>query len=388
MERGDDKNPEINERQHAPKSDMNSRTAHICFVGNMLGRNRGYVTTQGQVVADLIAAEGFLVTCVSSKKNRAARLTEIIATIVKNRRNFDVLVLEVYSGLGLIIADVAGWLGKMFKLPTIMVLHGGHLPEFIERHRWWTKRVLNRADFLVAPSPFLAEKIGAFGYKIKQIPNVIDLDDYPFRERGRIEPRLIWMRSFHSIYNPEMAIEVLAELRRSIPQATLTMAGVDKGLEDKIKRMAADAGLFDAVRFPGFLNAAEKAREFAAADIYLNTNRIDNMPVSVVEACAFGLPVVATCVGGLPYLIKHHENGLLVPNEDVKAMTSAIKELLDNPDFTRSISLGARRLAERSAWTRVRGDWEELLAKVLLPGSEADEKVLTKTNIPTENLKA
>ena len=367
---------------------MNPRTAHFCFVGNMLGRNRGYVTTQGQIVADLLATEGFRVTCVSSKINRFARLAEIIETIVKNRRNFDVLVLEVYSGMGLIIADVAGWLGKTFKLPTIMVLHGGHLPEFIGRHRWWTKRVLNRATLLVAPSAFLSEKIGAFGYKITQIPNVIDLEDYPFRERGRIEPSLIWMRSFHSIYNPEMAIEVLAELRRSVPQATLTMAGVDKGLEDKIKRMAANAGLSGAVRFPGFLSAAEKAGEFEAADIYLNTNRIDNMPVSVVEACAFGLPVVATCVGGLPYLIKHRENGLLVPNEDATAMTSAVKELLDNPNLTRSVSLGARCLAERSAWTRVRGDWEELFAKVLCPGSGVDEKVLTKTNISTEKLKA
>jgi L-malate glycosyltransferase len=367
---------------------MNSRTSHICFVGNMLGRNRGYVTTQGQIVADLIAAEGFRVTCVSSKINRLARLAEIVSTIVKNQRDFDVLVLEVYSGLGLIIADVAGWLGKKFRLPTIMVLHGGHLPEFLERHRWWTKRVLNRANLLVAPSAFLAERIGAFGYQITQIPNVIDLDDYAFRERSKIEPRLIWMRSFHSIYNPEMAIKVLAELRRSVPQAMLTMAGVDKGLEDNIKRMANDAGLSDAVRFPGFLDASEKAREFAGADIYLNTNRIDNMPVSVVEACAFGLPVVATSVGGLPYLIRDRENGLLVPNEDVKAMTSAIKELLDNPELTRNISLGARRLAERSAWARVRCDWEEILINVLRPDSETRENVLTKANISSENLKA
>ena len=269
-----------------------------------------------------------------------------------------------------------------------MVLHGGHLPEFIEQHRWRTKKVLNRADFLVAPSEYLAEKIGAFGYQITQIPNVIDLEDYAFRERSHIEPRLIWMRSFHSIYNPEMAIQVLTELRRTVPGATLTMAGVDKGIEDKIKRMAADACLSNAVTFPGFLDAAEKSREFAAADIYLNTNRIDNMPVSVVEACAFGLPVVATCVGGLPYLITNRENGLLVPSEGVTAMTSAVKELLDNPDLTRRISLGARRLAESSAWTRVRCDWEELLAKVLVPRSKTNKKVLTKTNIPAENIKA
>lgn len=381
-------------RKCAPKplsrklDNKNPRTAHVCFVGNLLGRNRGYVTTQGQVVADLLAAEGFSVTCVSSKINRVARLAEIVMTIVINHRKFDLLVVEVYSGLGLMIADAAGRLGKLFRLPLILVLHGGHLPEFVKGHPRWAKRVLNRADYLIAPSAFLAEKIGAFGYRITQIPNVINIDDYPFRERRRIEPRLIWMRSFHSIYNPEMAVEVLAELRRSVPQATLTMAGVDKGLEKKIRRAVEDAGLSDAVRFPGFLNAAEKAREFAAADIYLNTNRIDNMPVSVVEACAYGLPVVATRVGGLPFLIKHRENGLLVPNEDVKAMTGAIKELLDDPALTRAISLGARRLAERSAWKRVLGDWEDLFRKALLSRSAVSEQVLVEENLSAEKLKA
>lgn len=362
------------------------KSTHICFVGNMLGRNRGYVTTQGQVVADLLAADGFQVTCVSSKINRFARLLEIIGTLVKGRRKFDILVLEVYSGMGFIVADTAARLGKLFKLPLIMVLHGGHLHEFIEQYPGWTKRVLNRADFLVAPSAFLAEKIGAFGYRVSQIPNVIDLERYPFRERSRIGPRLIWMRSFHEIYNPEMAIEVLVRLRRSVPHATLTMAGVDKGLEDKVKRMAEEEGVSDAVRFPGFLDAEEKVREFATADIYLNTNRIDNMPVSVIEACAFGLPVVATDVGGLPYLITHRENGLLAPNEDADAMAGAVTELLNDPDLTRRISSGARRLAERSSWKRVREEWVELFAKIKRR-SPSDERIFANENPSTENVK-
>lgn len=360
---------------------MNLKTAHICFVGNMLGRNPGYVTTQGQIVADLFAADGFTVTCVSSKINRAARLTEIIATLFVNRRKFDVVVLEVYSGLGLIIAAAAGLLAEMFKLPLVMFLHGGHLPEFIKQYPRWTKRVLDRADVLVAPSAYLAEKIGAFGYEIEQIPNVIDLQLYPFRERSRIQPRLIWMRSFHSIYNPQMAIEVLAELRRTVPQATLTMAGTDKGLENELKRMAEEKNLSEAVRFPGFLDAEAKRREFADADVYLNTNRIDNMPVSVVEACAYGLPVVATEVGGLPFLIKHGENGLLVADGDGAAMTEAVKRLLDDPVLTGGISRRARLLAECSAWERVRGDWENLLARVLRPKTAANETILTKDNL-------
>ncbi len=366
---------------------LNLETARVCFIGNMLGHNPGYVTTQGQVVSDLLAAEGVGITSVSSKINRALRLAEIVMTLVRDHRKFDAVVLEVYSGLGFIIADVAGWLCKRFKLPLIMFLHGGNLPEFIQENPKWIRRVLDRADFLVAPSPFLAGKIGNLGYKITVIPNVIELGLYAFRERSEIRPHLVWMRSFHSIYHPEMAIEVLAELRQSVPQATLTMAGVDKGLEKKIKEMVAKKGLVPAVRFPGFLDADAKAREFAAADIYLNTNRIDNMPVSVVEACAFGLPVVATAVGGLPYLIEHRKNGLLVPDGDVKAMVKAVKSLLDNPDLTRKISQNGRNLAENSSWTKVRADWQQLFEKAVRRNSSKNEAILMDNKLSTEKLK-
>ena len=366
---------------------MNLKTAQLCFIGNILGRNPGYVTTQGLIVSDLLAAEGVRITCVSSKINRALRLAEIVMTLVKNHRKFDAIVLEVYSGMGFIIADVASWLCKRFRLPLVMFLHGGNLPEFITENPRWSRRVLDRADFLVAPSSFLAEKIGNLGYQITVIPNVIDLDLYTFRKRRQIQPRLVWMRSFHSTYHPEMAVEVLAELRQSVPDATLTMAGVDKGLEKKVKELAKKKGLAAAVRFPGFLDAGAKAREFAAADIYLNTNRIDNMPVSVVEACAFGLPVVATAVGGIPYLIEHRKNGLLVPNEDVKAMVEAVKNLIDDPDLTQTISQNARILAELSAWVRVRTAWQELFEKALHSNFSKTESVLMSDKLSAEKLK-
>src|SRR5262249_33457461 len=142
---------------------------------------------------------------------------------------------------------------------------------------------------------------------------------------------LLWMRSFHPIYNPQMAIKVLAELRKSHPNATLIMAGVDKGLEPEVKGMVSDMDLSDAVSFPGFLNSKKKAQFYSEAYVFLNTNRTDNMPVSVVEACACGLPVVSTNVGGLPFLITNGENGLLVENENDPEMVEAVKSLLENP---------------------------------------------------------
>ncbi len=344
---------------------MNIKQKHLCFVGNMLGRNVESNTTQGQIIADLFTAEGYKVTCVSSKINRVLRLAEIIKTLALGFRKFDSVLVETYSGMSFITADVTGFLCRMFRLPSIMILHGGNLPEFMRRYPRWTKRVLNRADVLVAPSDFLAKEIGDFGYEITVITNVIDLSLYAFRERSKIVPNLIWMRSFHSVYNPEMAVKVLAELRQTEPDATLTMAGNDKGLEREVKALVEKVGLSGAVRFAGFLDLEKKLKEFSAADIYINTNRIDNMPVSVVEARALGLPVVATNVGGLPYLIDNGENGFLSPSEDISAMVKNIKKLLDRPDLTQKISQNGRISAERSAWTAVRPAWERLIGEVL-----------------------
>ena len=343
---------------------------NLCFVGSLLGKNAGHITTQGEIMADLFAAEGYEVARVSSKLNRAARLAEIIAALIKNHRRFDLVLLEVYSGLSLIIADSASLLCKFFKLPLIMVLHGGNLPEYVKKHPLWTKRVLRRADCLIAPSEFLAQKIGAEGFEIKVVPNIIELESYTFRLRSSLSPRLIWMRSFHPIYNPQMAIRVFAELRKDYPAATLTMAGADKGLELEIKEMARKMNLADAVSFPGFLDREQKSREFSAADIYLNTNRIDNMPVSVLEACACGLPVVSTNVGGMPFLISDGENGLLVENENVAAMVEAIKRLLTDSGTAQKICRNAGLVAEKSSWTTLRKSWEKLFAAVLARASE------------------
>ncbi|HMJ09101.1 MAG TPA: glycosyltransferase family 4 protein, partial [Pyrinomonadaceae bacterium] len=276
----------------------------------------------------------------------------------------------VYSGLYMVLADTASRLCKLFGIRLIAVLHGGNLPEFVKRFPRWSCGVLGRADMITAPSGFLASKIGG-EFEIRVIPNVLDIGPYTFRLRKNICPKLIWMRSFHSLYNPHMALQVLECLQRSFPDASLVMAGVDKGMEPELKTTAAEKNLN--VRFPGFLSAEAKLKEFADADIYINTTRIDNMPVSVLEACAMGLPVVATNVGGIPYLLSDGENALLVENENAGQMAAAIERLLVDPELVETLSANGRILAERSGWPTVRGLWETAFADVMPePAAEAE----------------
>lgn len=344
---------------------MEKKNPRLCFVGHLLGRNPGYVTTQGQITADLFSKEGHQVISVSSKINRVLRMTDIIYSIAINQRNIDVVILEVYSGASMLMADAVSYLCKLLKIPLILVLHGGALPDFYKRHPSWTMRVLKRADALVAPSSFLAKEITKLNLEVRVIPNIIQIDKYPYKLRQNIGPKLIWMRSFHPIYNPQMAVKVFFEILKKEPAATLVMAGSDKGLEREIKSLAHQLKIKNSILFPGFLGIEEKVKQFSSADIYLNTNKIDNMPVSLIEACAFGLPVVATNVGGISELISNKQNGMLVPDNDIDAMVKAIFTLLSNPKLTKTISQNGRILADQSSWKNVRFQWEDLFSEVI-----------------------
>lgn len=348
---------------------MKTNQPKICIVGSLVGRHPGKISTQGQILADLLLKEGFDVVAVSSKLNRLLRILEIGFTLIWRRRTIDITIVEVYSGASFFIADLVSLLGKCLGLRTIGVLHGGSLPEFAAKYPNWSARVFRRFTELVAPSLFLQQVVSKLGFEVRVISNVIDLKGYPFKLRREISPKLIWMRAFHSIYNPELAIKAFALVRERHSNATLVMAGVDKGLESSIKQMVRSLGLQEVVRFPGFLDSTAKVLEFPQADIYLNTNDIDNMPVAVVESCAFGLPVVATDVGGISSLLKNGTEGILVQRDNAQAIAEAVDRLLDDPDLTEQISYNGRSLAERSSWESVRPSWVRLFGELGFPST-------------------
>ncbi len=338
------------------------------MLGPLLGTNPGWPPGQGEIVAGLLAREGFSVRTASHRVNRWLRLADMTARPLLWRGRVDVLIVLVFSGDAFRLVEAASSLAALAGLPQVFWLHGGGLVDFTHRHPSRVDRVLNRGSAWVAPSGFLAEPFRRRGFDVRVIPNVIDLAEYPYRHRPVAAPRLLWMRTFHDLYQPQLALRTLALLRETHPQATLTMAGQDKGLLAETRRLAAELGLAlgndPAVRFPGLLDAEGKRREFAAADVFLNTNQVDNAPVSVLEAAAFGLPVVSTDVGGIPHLLRHGEEALLVPPGNADALVTSVRRLLDEPGLAGRLSAAGRQVAQRSAWPQVQPLWRQLLASV------------------------
>lgn len=351
---------------------LENEPLRLCVAGPMLGRNPGWVTTQGEVLAELLRSEGYPVRITSTIPSRVPRLLDTLACLARWSRSIDVAIVSIFSGKAFVVADATTLLMRAVRKPQVLVLHGGALPEFQRRHPDWMRRVLRRGCIVVAPTEYLARATRSLGLIAEVVPNILEIERYSFRRRERPDPRLLWMRTFHEAYNPGMAVDVLAALKRFIPDARLTMAGQEKGRLQHVKEAARARRLSTSIRFPGFLDLEGKQREFARHDIFLNTNRIDNMPVSLLEAAAFGLPIVSTDVGGIPDLFVHEETALLVGSEDPSAMADAVRRLLDDPDLSAHLSDNARRLAEGCSWAALRHRWGDVLTRASARGEEAN----------------
>jgi glycosyltransferase involved in cell wall biosynthesis len=249
----------------------------------------------------------------------------------------------------------------LFNRKYIPILHGGNLPYRLEKSKFLSRLIFSNSYVNVAPSNYLVRAFSEKGFNnLVFIPNTIEIETLKFSDRDFSTPKLLWVRSFSSIYNPKMAIKVFSELKKEFPNAELCMVGPDKeNLLDECKSYAKSLNVD--VQFTGKLSKEAWIELSNDYNIFINTTNFDNTPVSVIEAMALGLPVVSTNVGGIPFLLTNNENGLLVAIDDSEAMVEAIKALISSKKLQSKITINARKLVEEFDWNNVKQKWSEIL---------------------------
>lgn len=332
----------------------------IIYVGNKL-LIHGFTPTGIDTLGSKLIEEKYRVLCVSDKRNVIIRFLDIIWTVIKNRRNTKLILIDTYSTLNFYYALAVSILAKMFSIPYIPILRGGDLPKRIERNPKMSKIIFNNSYKNISPSNYLHTTFSECGFNSQCIPNNIELNLYPFKIREHFKPHLLYVRSFHKIYNPEMAVKVLAELLKKYEDAKLYMVGPEKdGSLQKTKDLVKQLNLEHKVTFTGKLSKPEIIKLSTDFDIFINTTDFDNTPVSVMEAMALGLPVVSTKVGGTPFLIKDKVNGLLVAPRDVDGFVEAVCSVIERPQLGQELAKNARTTVDAFAWEKVKVQWAEL----------------------------
>ena len=138
----------------------------------------------------------------------------------------------------------------------------------------------------------------------------------------------------------------------------MTVLG-DGSQRASLGQFVSNEGISD-VTFTGRVERDDIARYFDEHDIFLNTSSIDNMPVSILEAFAAGMPVVSTSAGGIPTMVTHGVTGCLVDLDDHEGAARCILELLADPEYAGRMIRAEQDEIEKFQWGIVGGQWESL----------------------------
>jgi glycosyltransferase involved in cell wall biosynthesis len=274
-----------------------------------------------------------------------------------------------------LLADVAAQ--ACGSLPFVLTYHTGPMVKgkivadltCAAYERLLLPATARRADEIIVSSDYVADCFPEI-FKGRSTTISPGVDTTLFHAGGIPEPELILFvsslakaASYKGL--PDL-LQAFVGLRRDRPLARLTIVGDGDGFAEYIERCR-HLGVTDQVTFTGQLDRAELARAYRKATLVALPTHYDSFPTVLVEAMATGRPVVSTTVGGVPSLVRHGIDGILVPPGHVSALTSAINQLLSEPE-------AAARMG-RAGHVRVTGSlsWETQASRT----DEVFERALT-----------
>ncbi|MFZ6748697.1 glycosyltransferase family 4 protein [Undibacterium sp. Ren11W] len=368
----------------------NLPSLYIALVGP-LPPSSGGMANQTLQLAKLLRADGLEVELV--QVNRA--YPSWVANLKGLRALFRLFpyLRQLWSASGkadlLHIMANSGWSWHLFAAPAIWIAHlrgtpvivnyrGGEAASFFKTDFSWVKPSLNKVETIIVPSGFLETIFKQYGFTSKIVPNIIDFSRFFASEQPRNPlwteaPRLLVARNLELIYDNVTAVQAFKIIHERLPRARLTIAG--SGPEQAaLMALTKQLQLSDAVTFTGRIDNHDMPQLYRDADIMLNPTLADNMPISILEALASGIPVVSTDVGGIPYLVQHEKTALLVAPGAPAAMAEAVLSLLNNPRKAQELRQAGVELVAQYTWPKVRQRLLPVYAEVAILKSTATAK--------------
>jgi glycosyltransferase involved in cell wall biosynthesis len=245
-------------------------------------------------------------------------------------------------------------MARLARRPYLLHVHSGFFPDFYGRQsgplgRWLIRSVFAHAAVLIALSEqwrsWLLEICASA--RIEVLVNAVALPDLSAVRRGEsAEPTLLFLGDISRSKGVFELVRALARVSAQFPRLKLLCGGV--GSVKELRALCDELGLADRVSFPGWLGAERKRAELAGATAFVLPSHAEALPMALLEAMSWSLPVITTPVGGIPQVIEHEVNGLLVRPGDIEGTAAAIAQLMREPALRERLGSAARRTIERS----------------------------------------
>ncbi len=267
---------------------------------------------------------------------------------------------------------------RAHRMPFVISLHGSDVfvAERLGPARALARRAFAAAGGITACSDDLHRRalaLGAPAVRTRTVPYGVDVAAFrpdagqpgAIRARLGVAPDAFLVLAFGRLVEKK-GFRYLIEAAAQAPGAHVVIAG-DGDLRDELPLLARS---FEApVSFSGALEREAMAAALASADVVVvpsvvdRAGNVDGLPNALLEALAAGRPIVASRVAGIPDVIEHERNGLLVPEKDAGALAEALRRLVREPQTRARLAAAARDTAvTRLSWDAAARSFEETYA--------------------------
>lgn len=283
-------------------------------------------------------------------------------------KNFDVIHIHEHRT---ILAVVTHHYAKKYNIPYIIHAHGSMLPNF---HRQRLKKIfdlffgykiLKDASKVIALTKLETKqykKMGVDENKIVIVPNGIDLSEYKnlpkkgeFRSKYKIkinEKTILYLGRIHKIKGIDLLVKAFSDLINEFDDVRLVIAGPDDGYLSTLKVQIEDLGIQDKILFTGPLYGMDKLKAYVDSDVYVLPSIYEIFGITVLEACACGMPVIVTDRCGIADIVDRRMG--YVVKYDKLELRDAIIKVLSNEELKRKLGEEGRRLVrEEYGWDKV-----------------------------------
>lgn len=259
-------------------------------------------------------------------------------------RRVDVVHIHSSAGISFVRKTFFVLLARLFGKKTILHLHASRFYDFfLTTHplkRFWINTVFTQADMVIALCTDWETKIRQYYPKVRvsTIHNPVDLADSGFVPATERESTLHVI--FVGFLIPSKGIADLLQValrfaQSSQPGVRFSIAGKGE-MEEEILNFISEHDLEENISYLGWVSGKDKEALYQSADVFFLPSYKEGMPMSILEAMRYSLPIISTNIAGIPDLVSEGANGYMLEPGDVEGYFQKIKALAESPELLKS----------------------------------------------------
>lgn len=340
------------------------KSEYICFMGIDCAKPQGGIAQVLYIYKKYIF-ETFRFIPTTNKQNFVSR--QIVAGVAYVKLLYhllkhDIKAVHLHAASGKsfyrkrFYIDLCHWFG----VKIVFHEHSGKFKEFAEKKRPFVRKILGKCDVIVALSNTWKEYIHSIGFdNVVVIPNPIEPPKMNPLRRDDTDLHLVFLGN---IFEQKGIFDLLRAME-GLSGVVLHIGG--KGDTARMQQEIRNFGLENSVVYHGFVSGEEKEKLFQTGDVYVLPSYSEGLPVSILEAMSYAMPVIASRIGGIPDIIDESKTGLLITPGDITALRAAIMDLLNDKEKRMAMGRNAEKESKKYLPPCIEKELKALYEKLL-----------------------